>query len=329
MTGSIEARYGRAFRWYPRAWRAKNQDAALSTLLDVAEGEGRTGPKRSELVSLAANGLAARVGAVVPASVRDPAASFALATGAAFAFVMFAGDAWMRLAQVIGLSYPGYYPRPEFFSEQFGVDLVIYGPWIVASLLAMLNRRGAARIVLGVELLASVAVALQRLIGGPGWAGPMSTTIGFLFLLGLIAIAGSPARRRTLGLQGSVALLVFAGLSYGGAAANGGRSGLYLGDHFFWDLSGSDIRLIVALLAVFLVVAALALVGKGTAAGILSVSAVPWLAVLLVSLSTDGVGDWALALFIVGGLLVFGVLLAAFRRSSYELVLRRRGSPSE
>ncbi|WP_375405391.1 hypothetical protein [uncultured Amnibacterium sp.] len=69
---TLESRYRRLLRWYPRRWRTRDHDVLLGTLLDAADSRGRTRPSLAEAGSVVLHGLAERVDrrtAVLAASV--------------------------------------------------------------------------------------------------------------------------------------------------------------------------------------------------------------------------------------------------------------------
>ncbi|GAA5210383.1 hypothetical protein [Microbacterium kyungheense] len=57
MTSSNERAYARLLRWYPRWWRDIHGHVVLTTLLDVDEARGRTGPTSDEAWALRWDGL--------------------------------------------------------------------------------------------------------------------------------------------------------------------------------------------------------------------------------------------------------------------------------
>ena len=44
----LRVAYRKLLRWYPREWRAENEEAMLGILLDVADHVGRTRPTRTD-----------------------------------------------------------------------------------------------------------------------------------------------------------------------------------------------------------------------------------------------------------------------------------------
>ncbi|MGL4340149.1 MAG: hypothetical protein ACRCSP_06985 [Rhodoglobus sp.] len=61
MSRTEEERFRKLLRWYPKAWREKNGEIFLGTLLDNAEQEGRYAPSSSEHRAAALCGFAARL----------------------------------------------------------------------------------------------------------------------------------------------------------------------------------------------------------------------------------------------------------------------------
>lgn len=61
MTPSTEDRYRSLLRWYPKAWRAENEDVVVGTLLDVADSRGGDRPSARERGSVIAHGLGTRM----------------------------------------------------------------------------------------------------------------------------------------------------------------------------------------------------------------------------------------------------------------------------
>jgi hypothetical protein len=301
-----EKRFERALRWYPRSWREQNQDAVLATLLDVAEAEGRDAPRHSEIVNLALNGLSARAGIALPAAVRDPAASFALATGAAFALVMFVGELrgpWRGGSQEFA------YSAGDTFGVFDNTGVIVYGLWLIAFVLTIARRTGLVRAALGLAMLASVVLTILRFIlWRSEWVGPNTTTAAFLFVLGLVAVAGRPRSRRALGLQAPAILLVLSALwavnwsSYRGARA----------DTFFWWRPASDYTVGVTLVLVLLLALGLAGLRRPTLAGILALSAAPWFVEFLVYKAGHAQDGWLFTAVVSVPLIAGGLLFSRY-----------------
>lgn len=58
---TLEDRYRRLLRWYPRSWRAELEEVMLGTLLDAAEHRGDARPRPAEAWSLRVNGAGERL----------------------------------------------------------------------------------------------------------------------------------------------------------------------------------------------------------------------------------------------------------------------------
>jgi len=205
MSG-IENRYRSALRWYPASWRDVNQDVVLSTLLDVADAEGRDRPTARERLDLAANGIRTSVERGLPRSVRDRASALALGIGAAFAAVYLyffeldgsgGGSLGGEKAELV------FGPDRDFGWGPFAsAAAVVMLAWIFAFVAGILGGR---RIMM-VALAASVAAGVVVVAGGEAdWAvlRPAATTLFVLAGLAAVAVIGDPGRTpRTVGWSG-------------------------------------------------------------------------------------------------------------------------------
>src|SRR5690606_15600149 len=77
-----EERFHRLLRWYPRAWRDRNGDVLLATMLDDAERAGRPGPTPGERLSALGHGLGTRLDGRVALGAALAALAAAAASGA-------------------------------------------------------------------------------------------------------------------------------------------------------------------------------------------------------------------------------------------------------
>lgn len=127
MTASMEQRYRRALRWYPRKWREEQGDVVISTLLDVADGEHRRTPRIPELLNLAATGIATRVGGVLPVGARDAISTAALGSGAVLAVVFLIVHTWSPWAG-LNIHLVGAFPT---FGPFMNPGVLLYGIWVV------------------------------------------------------------------------------------------------------------------------------------------------------------------------------------------------------
>ena len=195
MTADLEATYRRALGWYPKRWRAENEDAVVGTLLDQAEDEKRLRPTRGELPDLRKTGLLAHfafVGRALPSGVRTRAGVATLGLGFAISAggLFFGGLTWAQA--IAGGSYEHVWLISAFWQAMVsGQGVFLF--WFAAGVASFIGFRRTAIALLAVFLPASVVwpgVAWQAgLVGHPG-----VVTLGFLDLLAVVAILGLTAR---------------------------------------------------------------------------------------------------------------------------------------
>lgn len=190
---TLEERYRAALRFYPVSWRRTNEEAIIGTLLDRAEGEGRTKPRSLELLNLAIHGTLSRLRllpVVVPPGVRDRASTAALAVGTAIALaaVMQLESTSGRYVDVFGRDYSTFGP---FASPA----IIVYAAWGAAFFASMVGFTTAARGVALATLPLSFAVRAVADAGDmvlrPTWS-----FLGLLILLACLVAAGRPAPDR-------------------------------------------------------------------------------------------------------------------------------------
>jgi hypothetical protein len=207
---ALEGRYRAALRWYPKAWRRRNEDAVIGTLLDLAEEDGRSLPRPGELANLHANGIAARLGILgrIPVGVRERAATLALGLGVtiAAAGILDSADMARTLPDL-----------DRSFVSTFGlfqnIGVVFYGLWVAGFIASVIGLRRTTATLLISSIGASFALPLisdaayrlgntgsitlglldLRTIGALGHPG--SVTLGFLDLLAVVVLVGRPALR--------------------------------------------------------------------------------------------------------------------------------------
>ena len=285
----LEQRYRRQLRWYPGRWRQENEDAMVGTLLDVAEEEGRERPRRAEMLDLAAHGLGARLSAVFPATSRDQAASFALATGVAWSLVYFIVQDWMPWN-------PGAH---AFALDPFGpfnsAGVLVTALWVLAGVLVLARRSTAARFsTLGAAALAVILIVVQT-PSSPEYVvvypSPDRVTFVLLAGLGLIAAVGKPRRKWTTAASAtgwfaalSGVLLIMNQLDTESVPLAAGRPSWYdFFNRYLW--SGGPLGPgVVGIMIVVALSAAVAFRVTGQRlGGTLVLSAVPWAASTLVN----------------------------------------------
>jgi len=344
MSATLERRYRAALDWYPRRWREENGEAMIGTLLDEAEATGREKPRLGDLANLAFFGLKARVvwlSLAVPPRVRDRVSAITLATGFAFALVMFVGAEWAPWAErgpwngwiadwvPTGGVVPGFGPFAS-------AGVVFFGLWIAAFLLAVV---GLPRIASGV-LISTLPASLVLLDLGARtetfrfvYLAPNEHVLALMAMLALISSAGL-ATRRGQRARGALWLLASAGVALGAVAA---KQLPQLGQQLEWNAGWAfenrlhplhywDTLLDPAYyLAILTGVAVIAIVRTRYEWAIaIGLAAVPWL-IAFVAIALGGGGQIS---SVVSALLV--VATAAFvaylvlRKRGYRVVLQRR-----
>jgi hypothetical protein len=181
---------------YPKAWRSLNGAVLLSTLSEVAEGEGRTAPRASQLFNVALTGLAHRAALVISAQSRDAISTVAFGSGAAFALVFLVVNTWSPWAAVEKFTASAY----PHFGPFLNLGVIVYTLWGIALILLFAHKSGAARIVLAIAFFVSIAISAVNLVVVNLWMGPSITTLGFLAALSFLALVGRPRSSRGLAL---------------------------------------------------------------------------------------------------------------------------------
>jgi hypothetical protein len=310
VSAELERSYRRALGWYPRSWREKNADVVAGTLLDVADAEHRTRPRRGELANLAASGISTRLGVMLEPRARNAISTIALATGFAYPLAHFAYQLWSRSASTANDNIVWTAYASQGFNGLVNPGLVITAAWTLALVLALMPRQRGLRSVLALATFASVALILINQIPGIGheWYGLTTTTMVFLALLGALALIGTPAR----GLQ----LLLYTGVTFLAAAGAYGLTAFFVRSYFDERFFLSNISGTLSLLLVFAALTAIAFgVAHRTAtAQTIAISAIPWSLLVLRFFSTQDLWNTLGLLGIAVALVGFGALLPlAFR----------------
>lgn len=207
----LEQSYLSALRWYPKAWRRRNEGAVLGTLLDRADHEKRQTPAAGELADLRGNAILVRLGPLgrIPSAVRDRAA--------ALAFGMAGGIA---IAALVALAVqkpplpPQYLHLIPSTGPFLGVGFVYYAVWILALVAALFGLKWIAR---GIAVASIVVAIVLRLSPANRFLdhAPTATTIIFVAALTALTLVGNPfgsARGRTwiaIGAAGWASFLGF------------------------------------------------------------------------------------------------------------------------
>jgi hypothetical protein len=273
----LEARYRRALRWYPKSWRAANEDAMVGTLLDVAEDDRRTIPAPGELTNLRAKGLGERVGfvgRVLPPSVRSRTGVWMLGLGVALSLVglLFAG--W-TFEEIDG-TYRQVWTLGEF-SKNVVAGQGLYLAWVAAGVAASIGARRVALWIVVATIPISIAWPVTAWYLSQ-YGHPSGVTIVFLDLAAIVAVAGLAApqprlRVRTAIWSGIGVTLVFGfyfvRIASGGYFGNGAQ-----GVDAFW--APLAVWMVFLGLPLALVAASvLALRGRSSMAGSILWSAAP------------------------------------------------------
>jgi hypothetical protein len=308
VSTELERRYRRALGWYPRGWREKNADVVAGTLLDVADAEHRTRPRRGELANLAASGISTRLGVLLEPRARNAISTIALATGVAYPLAYFAFQLWLPG----GLIRSPYWHNAAAMGHNAIVNpgLIFLALWALAFLLALTPRRRFLKTAIAAAIVASGVFSLlnQHPSVGPAWFGLTTTTMVFLAALGVLSLIGTPATKLRLILHAVIAFgLILSAYVITGVLPAGG----FVDERFFWsNLFGTVMLMLV--LAGFVAVA-LGMARRTALAQTVAISALPWTAALI------GYRDlWNLLAFlgIAAALTGFGALLPfAFRRA--------------
>lgn len=272
---SLEARYRSALGWYPSAWREANADVVTGTLLDRADAEDRDRPRVGELLDLALHGLAARVRRapiVVPAPVRDRAASVALGMGAMLALVLSFQLEALGLRRV-----DPYFDGATTFGPFASPMIVVYAAWVLGFVAAMVGLTRTSRWVIAATIPLAIVGRLVADWQGM-WMRPTSTTTAFFVLLALLALIGRPAADR----RGAGWLAVAGALSLGAflvPIALRPNAGVFR-DPFLWSWPVDPVIATLPFVAIALAII-LRLAKRPSWSGATLLVALPWTAVAL------------------------------------------------
>jgi hypothetical protein len=305
VNSALERRYERMLSLYPRSWREENGQVVVGTLLDMAAEQGRTGPTVAERADLAIHGLLTRLGLVLPAAAREGVATVALSTGAAFGLFYFYFCGWAPMVRDREIVREWY-----AFGPFVNPGVILCALWFATFVCALFAWNRASKFALAGSIVVSIAIPwVNRLV--PEWDGPSSMNLGFLVILALLALVGTPVHRTRLSIATAVWLIAFVTLY----AVNDLLD--LSGDRWFWTRIASPSNLLLIFIVVVVVLVVLLLMRRPTDVAVVSWSLLPWLAVWVVGIMND---DPYLALGIVVTGLVGFVLLALG-----AAILRRNG----
>jgi len=305
----LEQQYRRALRWYPSAWRTANEDVVLGTLLDAADDSPVTN-SRAQIANIRAQAIAMRFGMLLPDVSRHAVASHALAAGTAFSLVYF----WFYSRTPLTPSFADY-GVPTWFGPFQNTGVILTALWVAAFVSAMvskkrnvslslsLNHTRATRVVLGLTLLATVALPVASALGGAGWTAPSTTNLVLLGALALLAQVGTSASRIRLALTTALWLAAFVTIY-----AINGRSAEF-SDRYLWQAVIAEIPFVVIAGTLLIVVILVRLLAGRAGAAVFLLTASPWFLAWTVA-STEG-NLTELGLVAAGTLVTLVVLLLA------------------
>ncbi|NII39426.1 hypothetical protein E9228_000045 [Curtobacterium flaccumfaciens] len=305
----LEQDYGRALGWYPTRWRRTHGLAMLGTLLDVADGEGRSRPAPGELAELRWQGVRERVNAVVPDDVRVLAASIGTGAAAGFALVYLLAVSWVPWGPPPGTAWPDL---PAF--GPFRNAGVLFAVPILLGALAALGRQRMLAHLAGVLAVLGLVVARITVQATENWNGPGTTTLVTVAALVVVANLGAPRDRRALGIAfGVVAagLALFAGLQL--PTGHPFESTLF-GDSGLWGTAVNPALLGVVGVLVLVTVVELVRGRHGVLAAALAVAWLPWAVAGTITLRYFAAEDAASVLMAVGSTLMALTALVIARR---------------
>jgi hypothetical protein len=246
----LEAPYRRALRWYPKKWRAANEDAVIGTLLDQAEGENRIRPARGELSDLRAGAVITRIGPLgrIPAPVRDRAAALAFGLGGGIAIATLVA----MVTQKATAQRPFFEGVPTI-GPFFGWGFVYYLVWAIALIAGFAGSRWAARTIAFAAIVIAIGLRLSPANQYFDHA-PTTTTLVFIGMQTLLSLAGNPFRSHTGRLwiaAGTACWAAFIGFTlwYQHATLGGvaGRTDPFIGPLWQWLYWIAPFALVLAL----------------------------------------------------------------------------------
>ncbi len=285
-----ERAFARLLWVYPAAWRARNGAAALGTVLDAAEHEGRSRPTTAERIDFLGHGLAQTLLGWAPSRLRDALAQAAIATGLAFSVSFF----WFHGREPHTLHT--WSPDVLYAFGPFANPGVVVCMLLVAAFaFALTPWRAALRTTLATAAVVAALLPLLSLMV-PAWDRPSTTSVVFFVLLALLGLAGRVPTKRALAI-GAVAVT---GLLCWFEAQHFESWGL-IADRWFWTgvFGPGWLGLVPAM--VLVLAAVLAVLRYRSAALTLAAFALPWLPMaVLIAIARDRQEGVPLALLVAG-----------------------------
>lgn len=186
----LESQYRQLLRWYPRRWRARNEQAVIGVLLDQAENDGRKTPTVADRASLIGGGLHERL---LRAERPSALTVVALSTAVAFSLWYLVVITWAPGTVFAGTFGPFTNPA-----------VITVGIFVVALGCALAGRPRLARAVSA--LAALCAVILFALAVNRGWLGPGPVPTAVFVGLGIAGTVRATYRRDAVLLPLAVVL---------------------------------------------------------------------------------------------------------------------------
>lgn len=317
MSETLSDRFERALRWYPQAWRNENGAAVIGTLLDVAQSEGRTSPRRSELANLTLMGIGARVDRWVSWRARTLVSSISLGAGVASAAIFFVVHMWSPWTVENGLYVGGIQYVAADPPRTLDAGMVVYALWGGAFVFALCHRRKSARAVLVVTAIIPFAFRGIAALQGAGWYGLMTTTSALFTMLALLSLI-SRWQLRIVGISAVVtaASLMVLEIGIGFPARS------FWSDRTFWHQIASLGNISMVIVAGLIATLILAAYKQRDTAQVVLVFLMPMLVLVFVEvLRGDPVEGF-------GTPLVVGALALGLGFGIYRTVKSRRAEPT-
>jgi hypothetical protein len=220
VSASLEARYRRLLRWYPRQWRDRNADAIVGILLDQAESKARITPTATEGASLMLGGLRERF-----ARAQHPSALTIVAHACALAFSVWylAVIAWAP-----DITYPG---TVGSFTNPAVVTAALLA---IALALAVARQPLLARVFSAAAALTAMVIFVLAV--ALGWLGPGPVPTALFVGLGIAGTLQQRARREVVVVPVAVALAALSVLGLHVAAQN--HPVIFVAQFWLWALLG-------------------------------------------------------------------------------------------
>jgi hypothetical protein len=194
-SNDLREEYRHLLRWYPRAWRRRNEEVMIGTLLEDAHAARRSHPTPADRRSLMIGAMVARAAG---SGKRSLVGLIALAAGTAFSIFYVGFIGWDPVHHYAG--YLGPFTNPS----------IVIGALLAGALvLALARMSGLAHLFAFAAAAASVVIGL--LAWHFSWLGPSLATIILFTGFALLGLTGMNGIGRAIRLLAALALAAFAG----------------------------------------------------------------------------------------------------------------------